>query len=84
MMFLIIESGHCVEVCRKLSPTEPLDCAHHAARYGRAIGYAIDTDNPGPTGLGADVDVTIQPTKKPGAVHVWQSRGFYFAEGATE
>lgn len=84
MMFLIIERGYQVEVCRRLSPSEPLDCAHHAARYGQAIGYAIDTDNPGPTGLGADVDVTIQPTKKPGAVHVWQSRGFYFAEGATE
>lgn len=83
-MYLIIESGHAVQVCRRLSPTEPLDCAHHAERYGRAIGYRIDTGSPGPTGLGADVDVTIQPTKKPGAVHVWNSRGFYFAEGETE
>ena len=83
-MYLIIESGHTVEVCRRLSPTEPLDCAHHAARYGRAVGYAINTENPGPAGLGAGIDVTIQPTKKPGAVHVWNSAGFYFAEGATE
>jgi hypothetical protein len=67
--------------------TEDADCPAcrtHAERYARAIGYALDTDNPGPTGLGADVDVTIQPTKKPGAVHVWCSRGYYFAEGATE
>jgi hypothetical protein len=81
-MFLIIESGRQVEVCRRLAPNELLDCAHHAARYGRAIGYPIDTDSPGPTGLGADVDVTIQPTKKPGAAHVWNSAGFYFAERA--
>lgn len=83
-MFLLIESAGRVEVSRPLAPNETLDCAHHAARYGRAIGYPIDTDNPGPAGLGADIDVTIQPTKKPGACHVWQSRGFYFAEGATE
>ncbi len=50
----------------------------------RAMGYPLDLENPGPTGLGADVDVTIQPTRKPGAVHVWNSQGFYFAEGATE
>jgi hypothetical protein len=79
-VFLIIESGYRIEVCRQLSPTELIDCAHHAERYARAIGYPIDTDNPCPTGLGADVDVTIQPTKKPGAVHVWQSRGFYFKQ----
>jgi len=83
-MFLLIESGGMVEVLRPLAPNEPLDCAHHAARYGRAIGYSIDTDNPCPAGLGADIDVTIQPTKQVGACHVWQSRGFYFAEGATE
>lgn len=83
-MFLLIESGGMVEVLRPLAPNEPLDCAHHAARYGRAIGYSIDTDNPCPTGLGADIEVTIQPTKKPGAVHVWQSKGFYFSEGETE
>ena len=83
-MFLLIESGGQVEVLRPLVPNETLDCAHHAARYGRAIGYQIDTDNPCPAGLGADIEVTIQPTKKPGACHVWQSRGFYFAEGATE
>lgn len=83
-MFLIIERGYTVEVCRPLAPNESLDCAHHAARYGRMIGYPIDTDNPMPTGLGADIDVTIQPTKKPGAVHVWSSKGFNFAEGATE
>ncbi len=83
-MFLIIESGHQVEVCRRLSPTEPLDCAHHAKRYGDAIGYEVDTETSMPTGLGADVDVTIQPTKKAGAVHGWNSQGFCFAEGATE
>lgn len=83
-MFLLIESGGRVEVLRPLAPNETLDCAYHAARYGRAIGYAIDTDNPGPTGLGADIDVTIQPTKQVGACHVWQSRGFDFAEGAAE
>lgn len=83
-MFLIIESGHEVQLVRRLSPTEPLCPAHHAARYAMAIGYPIDTDNPCPTGLGADIDVTIQPTKKPGAVHVWNSAGFYYAEGATE
>lgn len=83
-MFLLIESGGQVEVLRPLAPRETLDCAHHAARYGRAIGYDIDTDKPCPAGLGADIEVTIQPTKKPGACHVWQSRGFYFAEGATE
>jgi hypothetical protein len=81
-MFLIIECGHRVEVCRRLSPSEQLDCAHHAQRYGHSIGYGIDTDNPTPAGIGADVDVTIQPTKKPGAVHVWASKGFYFSEGA--
>lgn len=75
-MFLIIECGHTVEVCRPLAPNESLDCAHHAARYGHAIGYAIDTENPVPVGIGADIDVTIQPTKKPGAVHVWNSAGF--------
>lgn len=84
MMFLIIESGHSVEVCRPLAPYEPLDCAHHAQRYGRMIGYEVDTDNPTDTGIGADIDVTIQPTKKPGAVHIWNSKGFYFAEGVTE
>ena len=68
-MFLLIESGGMVEVLRPLAPNETLDCAYHAARYGRAIGYAIDTDNPG-------------PTKRVGACHVWQSRGFYFADGA--
>lgn len=83
-MFLIIESGNRVEVCRRLSPTESLDCAHHAERYGDAIGYAVDTSQEYPTGLGADVDVTIQPTKKVGAAHVWNSKGFYFVEGATE
>jgi hypothetical protein len=79
-MYLIIESGQRVEVCRTLSPTEPLDCDHHAERYARAIGYALDTDNPCHTGIGADVDVTIQPTKKPGAVHVWNSRGYFFTD----
>lgn len=83
-MFLLIESGGRLEVCRRLSPTETLDCAHHAERYGRAIGYRFDTETPGSTGLGADIDVTIQPTKKPGAAHVWNSAGFYFAEGETE
>ena len=83
-MYLLIESGGRVEVSRPLAPNEPLDCGHHAARYGVAIGYELDTDNPGPAGLGADVDVTIQPTKAPGAARVWQSRGFFFAEGATE
>lgn len=83
-MFLIIESGGHIEVCRRLAPNELLNCAHHAARYARAIGYRIDTDESIPTGMGADVDVTIKPTKKPGAVHVWNSRGFYFAEGETE
>jgi len=83
-MYLLIESGGRVEVSRPLAPNESLDCAHHAARYALAIGYELDTDNPGPTGLGADVDVTIQPTKAPGAVRVWNSAGFDFAEGATE
>lgn len=82
-MYLVIESGGQVEVCRRLSPTELLDCAHHAAQYGRAIGYLVDTGNPGPAGIGADIDVTIQPYKKPGA-RVWNSRGFYFCEGMTE
>lgn len=77
-MHLIIESGGTVEVCRKLAPTESIDCAHHAERYGRAIGYDIETETPGPAGLGADVDVTIQRTKKPGAAVVWSSAGFYF------
>jgi hypothetical protein len=83
-MFLIIESGGTVEVCRQLSPTESLDCTHHAERYAQAIGYPLDTDNPTDTGTGADIDVTVQPTKKPGAVHVWNSRGFYFTEDATQ
>lgn len=83
-MYLIIESGYRVEVCRKLSPSECLDTLHHAAAYGRAIGYPIDTDNPGPTGIGADIDVTIQPTKRIGATHVWNSRGYWFSEGVTE
>lgn len=82
-MFLIIESGNRVEVCRRLSPTELLDCAHHAEQYARSIGYPIDTDNPVPAGLGADIEVTIQPAMKPCAV-IWQTCGFYFAEGATE
>ena len=73
-MFLLIERGGELDVCRPLAPNEPLDVVHHAARYGQAIGYAIDTDNPGPTGLGADVDVTIQPTKKPGASHISRCR----------
>lgn len=76
-MYLIIESAGRVEVCRQLSPSEPLDLAHHAQRYGQAIGYEFDTDSPQDTGLGADIDVTIQPTKKPGAVRVWNSAGFY-------
>ena len=76
-MFLIIERDYKVEVCRQLSPTELIDCAHHAERWGHAMGVDVDTDNPCHTVLGADIDVTIQPTKKPGAVHVWQSRGFY-------
>lgn len=83
-MFLIIESGGEVQVCRRLAPRELLDCAHHAQRYGQTIGYDFDTDNPTRTGLGADIDVTIQPTKKPGAVHVWNSAGFYMVEGAGE
>lgn len=83
-MFLIIERGGSVDVCRQLAPFELLDCAHHAAKYARAIGYELDLDNPTHTGIGADVDVTIQPTKKPGAVRVWNSRGFYFAESAVE
>ena len=81
-MFLIIERSNEVEVCRQLSPTETLDCAYHAARYARAIGYALDIDSPQHAGIGADVDVTIQPTKKPGAVHIWNSAGFYFSEEA--
>lgn len=76
-MFLIIESGGRVEVNRRLAPHELLNCAHHAEKYGRAIGYTFGIDSPCPTGLGADIDVTIQPTKKPGAVHVWNSAGFY-------
>jgi hypothetical protein len=83
-MFLIIESGGQVQVCRQLSPTESLDCAHHAEKYADAIGYPLDIEHPTHTGIGADVDVTIQPTKKPGAAHVWNSRGYCFAEGDTE
>lgn len=78
-MFLLIESGGLLDVCRPLAPNETLDCAHHAAAYGRAMGYPVDTDNPCPTGLGADFDVTIQRTKKPGAAVVWNSAGFYFS-----
>lgn len=77
-MFLIIESSGIVESIRQLSPTESLDCQHHAKRYADAIGYELDIDNPCPTGLGADIDITIQPSKKPGAAHVWNSKGFYF------
>lgn len=44
----------------------------------------LDPDVETPAGIGADFDVTIQPTKKPGAVHVWNSAGFYFAQGSTE
>jgi hypothetical protein len=77
-MYLIIESGHQVEVCRRLAPTELLDCVHHAERYAQAIGYDLDTESPQHTGIGADVDVTIQRTKKPGAAVVWNSAGFYF------
>jgi hypothetical protein len=80
-MFLLIERSGELEVCRRLAPYESLDCAHHAAAYSRAIGYVLDIDNSSPAGLGADVDVTIQPTKQPGAAHVWSSRGFYFIEG---
>lgn len=80
-MFLIIESAGRVEVNRKLAPNETLDCAHHAKRYGDAIGCEFDTDSPARTGLGADIDVTIQPTKKPGAVHAWNSAGFYLTGG---
>lgn len=76
-MYLIIERGGEVDVCRRLSPTESLDPRHHAARYAEAIGYPLDLDGPHtPVGLGADVDVTIRPTKAP-SVRVWDSAGYY-------
>ncbi len=83
-MFLLIERGGELDSVRQLSPSESLDIRHHAERYATAIGYELDIDSPTHAGIGADVDITIQPTKKPGAAHVWNSRGYYFTEDATQ
>lgn len=77
-MFLLIESGFEVQVCRHLSPTETLDIDHHAEQYGRAMGYPVDLDSRSPSGIGADIDITIQRTKKPGSPVVWSSAGYWF------
>ena len=77
-MFLLIESGQEVRVCRHLSPSETLDIDHHARQYGRAIGYPVDLESRSPSGIGADIEVTIQRTKKPGSPVVWNSAGYWF------